>query len=51
MTILELFMLGLIEDNICPMCLGELDTGYECNKCNYDGAPLLQEADGYDIEG
>jgi len=26
----------LIDNNLCPMCLGELDTGWECNDCGYD---------------
>lgn len=25
----------MLEDR-CPMCLGELDTGWECNDCGYD---------------
>ena len=23
-------------ENICPQCGGELDTGWECNSCQYD---------------
>lgn len=30
----------LIEEDHCPMCLGELDTGWECNECNYDAMPI-----------
>ena len=30
----------LIEENLCPMCLGELDTGWECNQCGYDALPI-----------
>lgn len=26
----------LIKEDMCPICLGELDTGWECNKCGYD---------------
>jgi len=32
----------LIEQDICPMCLGELDTGWECNECGYDAMPLVK---------
>ena len=32
----------LIEQDKCPMCLGELDTGWECNECNYDAHPIAQ---------
>lgn len=27
---------ALVSEDICPQCLGELDTGYECNVCGYD---------------
>lgn len=40
-TPLELFMLALAEDDVCPRCLGELDTGWECDKCGYDAEPLF----------
>ncbi len=30
----------LISEDHCPMCLGELDTGWECNSCNYDALPI-----------
>lgn len=36
----------LLEDK-CPMCLGELDTGWECNDCDYDAKPL---ADRYNLD-
>jgi hypothetical protein len=26
-------------DDVCPKCLGELDTGWECNSCGYDARP------------
>lgn len=26
----------LAQEDICPRCLGELDTGWECNDCGYD---------------
>lgn len=58
--ILLLFRSSLIQEDICPECLGELDTGGECNSCSYDTAPdwgeyqrylemrnLLEEIDEY----
>lgn len=29
------------EDDICPKCGGNLDTGWECTKCGYDARPLI----------
>lgn len=26
----------------CPICAGDLDTGYECNKCGFDLQPYLK---------
>lgn len=34
----------LLDEDKCPMCLGELDTGWECNDCNYDAMPLVAAA-------
>lgn len=31
----------LVKDDICPKCMGELDTGWECNDCGYDAAHLV----------
>jgi hypothetical protein len=31
----------LITEYRCPMCLGNLDTGYECNDCGYDAMPWI----------
>lgn len=31
-----------IRRDICPQCLGELDTGYECNDCGFDCRPELE---------
>ena len=28
--------------DICPICFGELDTGWECNNCGYDARPLVE---------
>lgn len=36
--ILEHFVQALVEEDICPRCLGELDTGWECNACDYDAS-------------
>lgn len=30
--------------HFCPMCGGELDTGWECNICDYDCKPLVESA-------
>ena len=27
--------------DMCPKCGGELDTGWECNKCGFDAMPLV----------
>jgi tRNA(Ile2) C34 agmatinyltransferase TiaS len=29
---------ALAREDTCPRCLGELDTGWECNDCGYDAA-------------
>lgn len=29
----------LIAEETCPECGGELDTGWECNKCGFDAQP------------
>lgn len=29
----------LIENDVCPECGGELDTGWECNLCGFDALP------------
>ena len=29
----------LAKEDTCPRCLGELDTGWECNDCGYDAMP------------
>lgn len=31
----------LVEEDRCPVCLGEL-TGWECNECGYDAFPIGQ---------
>jgi hypothetical protein len=32
----------LISEDRCPMCLGNLDTGWECNECGYDAQPWVK---------
>jgi hypothetical protein len=34
-----------ITDDLCPVCPGELDTGWECNSCGFD-ARLIALTDG-----
>jgi len=34
-------MRALALRDTCPMCFGELDTGWECNNCGYDAKPLV----------
>lgn len=32
----EELKLVLVDEDYCPMCLGELDTEWECGDCGYD---------------
>jgi hypothetical protein len=32
----------LLANDLCPLCLRSLDTGYECNGCGYDARPLVE---------
>ena len=34
---------ALIDDDVCPECLGELDTGRECDSCDYDAYEEIQD--------
>lgn len=34
--------IALITDDICPRCLEDLDTGWECIKCDYDALPHIE---------
>lgn len=34
------FSEALAKNDTCPQCLGELDTGWECNDCGYDAIEL-----------
>ena len=40
---------AVAHENICPECGGELDTGWECNACNYDAMQEAQSASNVDI--
>jgi hypothetical protein len=37
-------MSALITEDRCPNCLGNLDTGYECNDCGFDAEPWLKNS-------
>lgn len=37
---LDEFNEALSRDDACPKCLGELDTGWECNNCGFDAMEL-----------
>ncbi len=32
----------LLQQGICPECYYDLDIGYECNQCGYDGVNELR---------
>ncbi len=34
---------------LAQQCGGDLDTGYECNKCGYDALPEVEAVKNYDI--
>jgi len=40
----------LAMQDICPECGGSLDTGWECNSCNFDARPLVQKQYGLPTE-
>lgn len=35
----------LIDEDTCPECGGELDTGWECNDCGFDCRPEIDNGD------
>jgi len=35
---------ALVDEDACPKCLGELDTGFECNDCGFDGIDFVDSA-------
>lgn len=36
---------AFVMDDVCPRCLGELDTGYECNDCGFDAITIVAYID------
>jgi hypothetical protein len=32
----------LLANDLCPMCIGHLDTGYECTNCGFDASELVK---------
>lgn len=40
LPIKEQFAKAMVDEMWCPRCLGELDTGWECNNCDFDGLKL-----------
>ena len=42
MTPTEQMRIDMVADDTCPECLGELDTGWECNKCGFDAYELTE---------
>jgi methionyl-tRNA synthetase len=45
MSALEEFWASLAAEDTCPRCGGELDTGWECNECDYDARWLIEGLD------
>ena len=37
------FHKALVRADICPWCLGELDTGFECNNCSFDAQDIRDD--------
>ncbi len=35
----------LVAEDRCPACLGELDTGWECNDCDFDAQHFALKED------
>lgn len=33
----------LVLDDICPRCLGELDTSWDCNECGFDARCFVED--------
>ncbi len=38
----DIYRQELIQQDICPECYSELDTGYECNDCGFDAIKELR---------
>jgi len=39
-TVLAVSVKEIVERDECPKCLGDLDTGWECNQCGYDARDI-----------
>lgn len=51
MDLLDLFMLAIIDEGLCPQCLTNIDQKWVCDKCGYDSSLLLLEyEDEYEDE-
>lgn len=42
--------LELIKEDVCPECGGSLDTGWECNDCDFDARPELAASPASEIQ-
>lgn len=42
---------GMVLNDRCPVCFGDLDTGWECNKCGFDAIDLVRESVNGDDDG
>ena len=49
MSIVEQLRIELAKENTCPICLGELDTGWECNDCGYDAIGEIEKFTGVTV--
>jgi hypothetical protein len=38
------YQIDLVNDDICPRCRGELDTGFECLVCGYDAMWIAEQS-------
>lgn len=41
----------MVLDGDCPKCGGSLDTGYECNSCDFDGLLLVRAREAAEARG
>lgn len=32
----------MVDEDICPKCMGDLDIGFECNQCKYDAIGFVE---------
>ena len=40
----------LLKNDLCPICLHDLDIGWECNSCEFDAMPLVQSVLGSEAQ-